>query len=38
MFLGQQEEVRTCVSVVIEPEQPSGRRTIVHVNLGWPSD
>lgn len=38
MFLGQQDEARTCVSVVIEPEQPNGRRTIVHVNLGWPSD
>lgn len=38
MFLGQHETVRTCVSIVIEPELPSGRRTIVHVNLGWPSD
>lgn len=38
MFLGQQTEVQTCVSVVIEPELPNGRRTIVHVNLGWPSD
>lgn len=38
MFLGQQDEVRSCVSIVIEPELPSGRRTIVHVNLGWPSD
>lgn len=38
MFLGQQPEVRTCVSVVIEPELPNGRRTVVHVNLGWPSD
>lgn len=38
MFLGQQQDVRTCVSVVIEPELPDGRRTVVHVNLGWPSD
>ncbi len=38
IFLGQQEATRTCVSIVIEPELPSGGRTIVHVNLGWPSD
>lgn len=38
MFLGQQTDVRTCVSIVIEPELPNGRRTVVHVNLGWPSD
>ncbi len=38
MFLGQPDAMRACVSVVIEPELPSGRRTIVHVNLGWPSD
>lgn len=38
MFLGQQVDVRTCVSIVIEPELPNGERTLVHVNLGWPSD
>lgn len=38
MFLGQTDPVRACVSVVIEPELPSGRRTLIHVNLGWPSE
>ena len=38
MFLGQQDEVRSCVSIVIEQELPSGGRTVIHVNLGWPSD
>jgi hypothetical protein len=38
MFLGQAEPARSCVSIILEPELPSGRRTIIHVNLSWPSD